>query len=326
MTPGTKSAAAVEEVGPAARATTLVIGPGWLGAAIAAASARPDARVLTLSRGTSSGSHEALRGDDHDRPRTTALRGDITAADTGAGMDSLLAAAPAGVEHVVLCVSPSRARGDSHAALYPKAARGAVRLAEGLGARTLLYTSSTGVYGRTDGAVVREDDCIVPGDERQCALLEAEQAILAVRAGQQWQPIVLRVAGLYGPGRDPAHRLRSTAASERWSNFAWRDDVVSAVLHLQTRAPGQEDPALFNCADGHPVLERHVSHALRRLDVARDASTHAAPVTAPAPGAAASPRSSQRVSVDRLLATGWTPSVPTVFDGLAILGHPVTRL
>jgi len=34
-------------------------------------------------------------------------------------------------------------------------------------------------------------------------------------------------------------------------------------------------------------------------------------------------RSNQRVNIDALLATGWRPAAPTVYDGLRLLGHQV---
>ena len=298
---------------PQDTSTVLVIGPGWLGSAIVAASSRSGAGAWSIARGGSAGVDGGLGSGTSAHH---ALQGDITRAETDAGLDTLLAALPRRVDHVVLCVAPSRSRGDNHASLYPAAARGAVRLASALHARTLLYTSSTGVYGASDGAVVREDAPVAGGDERQRALLEAEDEILSGGRERAVRRIVLRVAGLYGPDRDPAPRFRMIAADgsdARWCNFAWRDDVVSAVQHLQSHAELMDQNRLFNCGDGHPVRARDVTRALL--------VTEAVPSPESAP--ASRPRSNQRVAVDRLMATGWSPRVPTVFAGLRLLGHSV---
>ena len=230
---------------------------------------------------------------------------------------------PSGVDHITLCVAPSRSRGDDHAALYPAAARGAVRLAEALGARTLLYTSSTGVYGTGDGSDVDENTSVGDADDRQRALVDAERTVLEAGGIGSLRPIVLRVAGLYGPGRDPARRFRGADApaepqDDRWCNFAWRDDVVAAALHLQTAPDAELRHAIFNCADGHPVRASAVSEALGAPPASglaeRGARSSASPLV----------RRDRRVSVERLLATGWSPEVPTVFHGLALLGHDLS--
>jgi nucleoside-diphosphate-sugar epimerase len=311
----------------------LVVGAGWLGSAIATAWQGGGTPVSTFSRSVPAHATRHVAADG-----IRSLRGDIAEASSERGLESLVAATPGGIEHVVLCVAPSKERGDSYGSLYPAAARGAVRLADALGARSLLYTSSTGVYGVTDGAVVREDTLIVPRDARQRALLDAEEAILGDAAATSFRRIVVRVAGLYGPGRDPARRFLAdddAGAAGRWTNLAWRDDVVGAVLHLQTQRNGTASLGLFNCADGHPVLAADIRRALRGPADAPptpDSATEAGALPprdaarlSPASDAIATVRSNQRVSVERLLATGWTPAVPTVYDGLVKLGHVVHR-
>ena len=300
--------------------SVLVVGPGWLGATIAAAWSARGSQVWTLARGSraeaeSSGSHSPFD-----------VRGDVRDAQDDAGLDRLLSLLPVRIAHVVLCVAPSRARGDDHAALYPAAARGAARLSASLGARSLLYTSSTGVYGAVDGSEVDEETPLASDNDRQAALVEAERGVLEAYPEEGNCRIVLRVAGLYGPGRDPSSRFRTVTPTgdpagethDRWCNFAWRDDVVSAVMHLQTAALTETGHRVFNCADGHPVR----TSALRAALGAENGTGPGAPGR---PVSAAGTRPShQQVSVRRLLATGWRPAVPTVYHGLARLGHPVT--
>lgn len=279
----------------------VVVGPGWLGHAVAAAAARAGWRVWGLRR------TPASEGGDGVHP----VCGDVaTSADDPAVRRDL----PPRADALVLCTAPSRARGEGHADSYPAAAHGAVRLARALGARSLLYTSSTGVYGVTDGRVVTEGTPVTRGDARTEALVRAEETIREA-GGATLATGILRVAGLYGPGRDPSARFRDPAllsGGDWWTNFAWRDDVVSAVLHLLGTAARWGPTSTWNCADGHPMPASAIVAALRGG-------------TAPPPGATTSGpavpgRSNQRIDVGALRATGWVPQVPDVLAGLRRLG------
>jgi nucleoside-diphosphate-sugar epimerase len=72
----------------------------------------------------------------------------------------------------------------------------------------LIYLSTTGVYGDQAGAMVNEDTPPAPRTERAQRRVAAEIAVRswAERHGVSW--CVLRVAGIYGPGRLPLDRLR----------------------------------------------------------------------------------------------------------------------
>jgi nucleoside-diphosphate-sugar epimerase len=252
-----------------------------------------------------------------------AVVGDVGTAANDAGV---LRALPDTVEHVVLAMAPSAARGDDYAA-YPRGAAGAVALAARLGARTLLYTSSTGVYGRLDGGVVRETDPLPPADGRVGWLRQAEAAVLgAGDAGMVASAHVLRVAGLYGPERDPARRLAAGDLDDpRWMNLAWRGDVVSAVLGRL--AGGHTGAHRWTCSDGVPVQLGAVVRALRGEPAAvtipgwQDDGAGGAPE---APPAGRDGRGNQRVSAAALRADGWTPMMATVYHGLQALGYTVS--
>lgn len=280
----------------------LLVGPGWLGGPTASLLARQGATVYTLHRSAGAPPDGCI-----------GVSGDIARAATDS---DVRAALPATVDHVIACVAPSRARGDDYA-LYPTAAAGAVALAAALHARSLLWVSSTGIYDRQDGSEVDERTAITPRDARVQALADAE-AIIA-KASQTSVPRVARIvraAGLYGPGRDPAPRFAASAtAADVWCNFAWRDDVRDAIAHLLDTPPSAP-VEIFNCADGHPVQAGEITMALTgRAPVPPDA--------APLDGRTRAGRSSQRIRVDALRATGWAPTMPTVFDGLRALGHDI---
>lgn len=78
--------------------------------------------------------------------------------------------------------------------------------------RTIVYLSTVGVYGNHDGARVNEDTPPKPISARSLSRLHAEQAwiTLAQTGGKGLH--ILRLAGIYGPGRSALDRLRAGTA------------------------------------------------------------------------------------------------------------------
>jgi nucleoside-diphosphate-sugar epimerase len=296
----------------------LLVGPGWLGSAAATTLAGAGASVWTLRRHAAStdGGHALAAAGG-----PVALEGDIRDCMAATPAPPWSALLPHELDHVIVCVAPSRHVGDSHENTYPAALRGAVAFARARRCRSLLYTSSTGVYGGTDGATMREDDLDLhdarPRDPRQRALLDAECAVLDADGDDRVRRFVLRVAGLYGPGRDPAARFGvriPEGDDDVWCNFSWRDDVVSAIAHVITMASASGMRAVFNCADGMPLRASAIARALGAPQAHEDGA-HAP--------SARQPRSNQRIAVTKLRETGWRPTMPTVLYGLEALGHRV---
>src|SRR5262249_42311209 len=65
----------------------------------------------------------------------------------------------------------------------------------------LVYASSTGVYGQTGGEWVDEDSPTFPQHESGRLCLEAEGRLRSWAESRGTSVVVLRFAGLYGPGR-----------------------------------------------------------------------------------------------------------------------------
>jgi len=119
--------------------------------------------------------------------------------------------------------------------------------------RRVVYLSTTGVYGDAGGATVDENTPPRPATARAKRRLAAEQALQAacMAAGVEWT--VLRVPGIYGPGRLPLERLRRgeplpEAALARPGNRIHVDDLV-ATLQLALQHPAAAN-AVFNVGDG----------------------------------------------------------------------------
>lgn len=94
------------------------------------------------------------------------------------------------------------------------------------------FTSSTSVYGQSDGQWVDETSPTEPNSETGKIMVAAEQQVLA-----QGNSTVVRFSGIYGPGRD--HLIRTVQegiiappAPVHYSNRIHRDDCAGVLAHL----------------------------------------------------------------------------------------------
>lgn len=212
---------------------------------------------------------------------------------------------PSQLDAVVLSVAPSGGT-DRYEDTYPPAARTALAIATATGAGALVYTSSTGVYGEQDGGWVEESTPRRGAGPGNRALIEAKDTLLASgRAGVT----ALRVAGIYGPGRDPRGRYACPEMlplrGQYWTNLAHQADIVSAILHALTFDGA---PRALNVSDGHPALAADIARwcaAERGQDPTALVFDNDAPLG----------RSNQRVSNAALRATGWAPQFPSFREG-----------
>ncbi len=135
--------------------------------------------------------------------------------------------------------------------IYSHAASGSVK--------RIIFASSTSVYPMLN-QTAREDDVIVPADERAGALLEAENVFLR----QTKMPAtVIRFAGLYGPDREIASFLKSGRSSFREGNapvnLIHLDDCIGIVaLALKKPLAGE---IINACGDAHPIRKDLYVHA-----------------------------------------------------------------
>jgi len=200
---------------------------------------------------------------------------------------------------VVHCASSAA---DSYRHVYRD---GVANLAACFPGARLIFTSSTSVYPQRDRSLVTEQSPAEPHSDDARTLREAEEIILE-NGG-----IVLRVAGIYGPGR--SFLLRSTmngtaVATDRIANQVHRDDVASAIFFIaqcQTINP----PRIFNVVDDTPAPRAEILAWLsERLNLPLPASL--------APGEQKRGRSNKRVSNVKLRALGWAPAYPSYREGL----------
>jgi nucleoside-diphosphate-sugar epimerase len=119
--------------------------------------------------------------------------------------------------------------------------------------RRLVYLSTTGVYGDHQGGPVDEDTPPSPKTARAARRLAAETQLRTWSEDRELSWCILRVAGIYGPGRLPLSRLgnHEPAIDPREATPTNRihvDDLVSAALSAGTAAVA--DRRIFNVTDG----------------------------------------------------------------------------
>ena len=178
-----------------------------------------------------------------------------------------------------------------------------------LAGKPLSYLSSTGVYGNCGGAWV--DETAPTGTGRRTARSEADAAWLARGAR------VLRLPGIYGPGRSALDRVSAGRAQRidlpgQVFSRVHVDDIVSGAL-LAFDAP----PGAYNLADDLPASQNAVieaAAALLRLAPPPMQTLEAAQLS---PQARAFYDENRRVAngkAKRVL--GWLPRYPTYREGL----------
>jgi len=116
----------------------------------------------------------------------------------------------------------------------------------------LVYLSTTGVYGNRDGERVDETSEARPESARAERRLAAERMLAEWCTGRQTTAVVLRVPGIYGPGRLGTDSIRSgmPVLEEKDANPGNRihvDDLATCCI--AALAPGVPD-GIYNVGDG----------------------------------------------------------------------------
>jgi len=120
--------------------------------------------------------------------------------------------------------------------------------------RRVVYLSTSGVYGDCRGAWVDEERPPAPRADRAWRRLDAERRWQAWCAACGVELVILRVAGIYGPGKLPVKRLRSgqpmvAEADSPITNHIHSQDLVRVCLAAMQRGRNGE---VYNVSDGHP--------------------------------------------------------------------------
>jgi nucleoside-diphosphate-sugar epimerase len=207
---------------------------------------------------------------------------------------------PSQFDVVLQCASSGGGDAEKYRRVYLDGARNLIRA---FPKAALLFTSSTSVYPQKQGDRVDEASPAGPVHEKGQILRKAEELVLA-HGG-----IVVRLGGIYGPGR--SFLLRKFLAGEavldpednHFINQVHRDDIVSALSLLADRRADLAGQ-IINVVDDQPIMAREVHEWLSSY-------LHRPP---PRMGKVSTPKkrgeSNKRVSNKRLRALGWEPRYP----------------
>jgi nucleoside-diphosphate-sugar epimerase len=136
----------------------------------------------------------------------------------------------------------------------PRLARFLASLAASDQPRRIVYIGTTGVYGDCGGAWVDESRPPNPSVDRARRRWDAECRLRDWAKATGGGLVILRVAGIYGPGRLPLERLRRGLPmvpedEAPWTNRIHVDDLANVCVAAMDCAP---DGAVYNVSDGSP--------------------------------------------------------------------------
>lgn len=280
----------------------VIFGCGYVGSAVALDALARGARVTALTRNASAAL--ALREQGVET---------VVADLAGDDWQGQIFPAP---DFVLNCVSSGGSGLESYRHSYVDGMRAIVAWAGRHGAvGTFVYTSSTSVYPQGGGVVVDENaPTPAGGTGDRAGLLVAAEEQLRRSEGACGRWFVLRLAGIYGPGRqhlvDQLRRGEVAGTGERHLNLVHRDDIVGAILACFAAVPSVANE-VFNVVDDAPTPKAEIVAWL------------AATLGVPPPRFTGDPISAQRaMTPDRIISNGklkarldWRPRHPTFREG-----------
>jgi nucleoside-diphosphate-sugar epimerase len=221
----------------------LIVGCGYVGLPLGVELVRLGHEVFGLRRNASAESELKAAG-------IQPLFGDVTKPET-------LVKLPRELDWVVNCVAAGGGAED-YRQVYLQGTRSLIEWLAPNPPKKFVYTSSTSVYGQTDGSQVKESSPTEPAVETAKVLLETEKLLLAVVAECKFPAVILRVAGIYGPDRGHWFKqfLKNEARMEgdgsRFLNMIHRDDLIGCIIAaLKSGRAGE----IYNAVDDEPVSQ-----------------------------------------------------------------------
>jgi nucleoside-diphosphate-sugar epimerase len=223
----------------------LIVGCGYVGLPLGVELIRLGHEVSGLRRSASAENELKAAG-------IQPLFGDVTRPET-------LAKLPQNFDWVVNCVAAGGVA-ENYRQVYLQGTRNLVEWFAPNPPKKFVYTSSTSVYGQTDGSQVKESSPTEPLAETAKILVETEKLLLAAVAERKLSAVILRVAGIYGPERGHWFKqfLKNEARMEgdglRFLNMIHRDDLIGCIIAaLKNGRPGE----IYNATDDEPVTQLH---------------------------------------------------------------------
>jgi nucleoside-diphosphate-sugar epimerase len=279
----------------------MIFGCGYSGTAIAKAFAQDGVRVSGTTR-----SAEKVTGLEGQNIEAFLFDGETIGGDLKAAMKS--------VTHLVQSIAP-RENGDPLIRLAGDNIKEMMPELEWIG-----YLSTVGVYGDHEGAWISEETPCIPVSGRSKERLEAEDAWMSVAERLAIPAAVLRLSGIYGPGRNAFCNLdRGTARrlikKDQVFNRIRVEDIGAAARFLADRGFG----SIYNITDDLPGPPQDVIVEAARLMGVEPPAEQAFETAELSPMARSFYGENKRVSNTKLKAAGFTFSFPNYPMSLAQL-------
>lgn len=130
---------------------------------------------------------------------------------------------------------------------------------------TLIYISTSGVYGDCAGAWVTEETPTNPQTARAKRRVSAEQQLLAY--ANQHAIKILRVPGIYGPSRLPVQKIieRNAIVNEQESGYSNVIHVLDLVTVSLAAWRNGEAGHIYNVSDTQPIKSSVYYKTVARL-------------------------------------------------------------
>lgn len=142
----------------------------------------------------------------------------------------------------------------------PVLARFGRKIATSRRKQIIVYLSTIGVYGDRQGAWVDETSVPAPSSSRSLSRLQAEKAWAAIGKEKTKRTRILRLAGLYGPGRNALVNLKRGTArriikADQVFNRIHVEDVSRAI---DAAIAYEGDGSIWNVSDDAPAPPQDV--------------------------------------------------------------------
>ena len=167
----------------------------------------------------------------------------------------------------------------------------------------VVYISTSGVYGDCAGGWVDESHPLNPTTPRALRRAAAEAALQAWSTATGVPAVILRVPGIYGPGKLPLERLRKGLPLLReedspYTNRIQVDDLITVCRAAMRRGtPG----AAYNVSDGRPSnMTDYFNRIADRTGLPRPPLVGRADIDALSPGMRAFMEESKRLDNRRM--------------------------
>jgi nucleoside-diphosphate-sugar epimerase len=224
----------------------LIVGCGYVGLPLGI-------ELIRLGHEVSGVTKSGTRSADLQQAGITPLVADISNRDS-------LNQLPTGFDWVVNTTASGHGGPSQYQQVYLEGTRNLIEWLSATPPQKFVYTSSTSVYGQTDGSLVKEGSITQPVSDTAQVLVQTENELSKAVRDKKFPAIILRVAGIYGPER--GHLFKQVlkeedplpGKSDRLINMIHRDDVVGSIIAaLKNGRVGE----IYNVVDDEPVPQIH---------------------------------------------------------------------